>query len=141
MVPEWNLPEIDASNIWEIAEFDSSCFGWDRRRLLEALIFSEDNFGYFVSEQGRIAGYVVAKVCDDMAEVGPLVCRGNRLDIADKLLRSVLERLSGLRVNVCLPKKAISLIAELSQLGFVEDFYVTRNVSRQTCSAKLYIPR
>jgi ribosomal protein S18 acetylase RimI-like enzyme len=122
---ERNLPEIDASNLRSITEFDSFCFGWDRRRLLEAII-GEDNFGYSVSEQGKVAGYVVAKVCGDMAEVGPLVCRSNRLDIAEKLLRSVLDRLSGLSVNVCLPKKATSLIADLSQLGFREDFYVTR---------------
>lgn len=120
------LPEIGKQNIQAIAEFDGQCFGGNRRKLLESVILEHDNLGYFVSERERVVGYVAAKVYEDMAEVGPLVCQAERLDIATKLLTTVLGKLTSLNVYLFLPKKEAALIHALFKIGFKEDFSVTR---------------
>ena len=119
-------PEIIKQNIQAIAEFDCQCFGGNRRKLLESVILEEGNLGYFVSERERVVGYVAAKVYEDMAEVGPLICQAKRLDIATKLIRTVLGKLISLNVYLCLPKKETALIHALLKIGFKEDFSVTR---------------
>ena len=98
-------PEIGKQNIQAIDEFDSQCFGGDRRKLLESIILAKGNLGYFASERERVVGYVAAKVYENMAEVGPLICQAKRLDIAMRLLRTVLGKLTNLNVYLCLPKK------------------------------------
>jgi GNAT superfamily N-acetyltransferase len=120
------LPEIGKQNFQAIAEFDSRCFGGDRRKLLESVILAKGNLSYFVSERERVVGYVVAKVYENMAEVGPLVCQANRSDVAKRLLRTVLGKLNNLNVYLYLPKKETALIADLLKFDFKEDFYVTR---------------
>jgi hypothetical protein len=119
-------PEIGKQNIQAIAKFDSQCFGGNRRKLLESIILEEGNLGYFISERERVVGYVAAKVYEDMAEVGPLICQSKRLDIATKLLTIVLGKLTNLNVYLCLPKKETALIHALFKIGFKEDFSVTR---------------
>jgi GNAT superfamily N-acetyltransferase len=119
-------PEIGKQNIQSITEFDSQCFGGNRRKLLESVILDKGNLGYFESERERVVGYVAAKVYEDMAEVGPLICQAERLDIATKLLRTVLGKLTSLNVYLCLPKKENALIHPLFEIGFKEDFSVTR---------------
>ena len=120
------LPEIGKQNLQAITEFDSQCFGGNRRKLLESVILEKGNLGYFMSERERVVGYVAAKVYEDMAEVGPLVCQAKRLDTATKLLTTVLGKLTSLNVYLCLPKKETALISTLFKIGFKEDFSVTR---------------
>ena len=119
-------PEIGKQNIQAIAEFDSQCFGGNRRKLLESVILEHGNLGYFMSERERVVGYVAAKVYEDMAEVGPLICQAKRLDIATRLLNTVLGKLTNLDIYLCLPKKEAALISTLFKIGFKEEFSVTR---------------
>jgi GNAT superfamily N-acetyltransferase len=123
---EEDLPKIAVQNFQAVAEFDKCCFGWDRHKLLEAIVLAKGNLGYFCSEKGRVVGYVAAKVYGNMAEVGPLMCQPDRVDVAERLLSCVLGKLEGLSVYLCVPKKETALISKLVQLGFVEKFSVTR---------------
>lgn len=123
---EGNLPKVTAQNISEVADFDRSCFGWDRRKLLEAIIRVRGNFGYFYPEQEKIVGYVVAKVYGNMAEVGSLSCKPDRTDVANRLLECALGELAGLNVYVCLPKSETEFVSYISQFRFTEKFFVAR---------------
>lgn len=121
------LPQIKKQDIDRIAQFDSECFGGDRRKLLESIILDEDNLSFFLSEHGRIVGYVTAKIYGNMAEVGPLVCQSDRSDAAVALVRAVLGKLGNCGVYVWgLPKKEASLAHALLRFGFREEFSVTR---------------
>jgi hypothetical protein len=71
-------------------------------------------------------GYAATKVYEDMAEVGPLVCRKGRDDVAIALLEANLNKLNGLKVSLCMPKKESSIINVLIESGFAEDFRVAR---------------
>jgi hypothetical protein len=75
---------------------------------------------------GNMLGYSVAKVYKGVAELGPLVCRPGRRDIAIDLLKTTLNRLAGLEVSMCVLKKESPILNMLVQGGFSESFPVAR---------------
>lgn len=120
------LPKVGTQQIQAVAEFDSRCFGGNRKKLLESIILEEGNLSYHKSENNEVAGYVAAKVYEKMAEVGPLICQEGHVDVAASLLKTVLGKLTGLSVYVFLPKKESALADMLSSFGFKEGFCVSR---------------
>ena len=69
------LPKIGTHQIEEIIEFDKRCFGGNRKKLLESIIFEKDNVGYYTLEGKEVVGYGPAKVYGKMAEIGPPACQ------------------------------------------------------------------
>jgi GNAT superfamily N-acetyltransferase len=118
--------EAKLQDLQEIVEFDNSCFGACRRKLLEPLILDPDNLCDIFAERERMVGYVVAKVYRHMGEIGPLVCQTGREDVALNLLRAVLNRVEGCRVSMYIPSKEIVVLNSLKMLGFAEGFRVAR---------------
>jgi len=109
----------------EIIDFDSQCFGANRKKLLEPILLDAGNLCYIATENEEIVGYVAAKVYGTMAEVGPLMCHANHVE-AVALLNPLLNRLNGLVVSMCVPKKESALLNVLCKAGFREDFRVMR---------------
>jgi GNAT superfamily N-acetyltransferase len=110
----------------EVIDFDSQCFGANRKKLLEPILLDTGNLCYIATENDGIAGYVAAKVYGTMAEVGPLICHANHVEAAVMLLKTILSGLNGLAVSMCIPKKEAVLLNMLSKAGFREDFCVAR---------------
>ena len=110
----------------EVIDFDSQCFGANRKKLLKPILFDTGNLCYIATENDGIAGYVAAKVYGTMAEVGPLICHANHVEAAVMLLKTILSRLNGLLVSMCIPKNETALLNMLSKAGFKEDFGVAR---------------
>ena len=120
------LMEISNHHIAAITRFDKEYFGGDRKRVLNSIIKGESNFGFFVAEETDIIGYVLAKVYDGIAEVGPLVCGPNRVDVALKLLKSALGKLAGFEVYLCMQQSQTALQEYLHSVGFREEFSLTQ---------------
>jgi len=119
-------PKSGVQKIKEILEFDRCCFGGDRKRLLESIIFEKGNLCNFESNGQEIVGYVAATVYEKMAWVGPLMCKAHHIDEASSLLNGVLAKLRGLSIYTALPKKETALTHMLFNAGFREDFCVSR---------------
>jgi GNAT superfamily N-acetyltransferase len=120
------LPSVRKQQTKAIEEFDSRCFGGDRKKLLESIILEEGNLSHFKSEGDEVVGYVAATVYGKMAWVGPLVCLESKVDVAVLLLKAVLSNLAGKSVYTVLPKKETILADMLFNAGFREDFSVSR---------------
>jgi GNAT superfamily N-acetyltransferase len=120
------LPEIGNLNFQSIIKFDKDCFGGDRAKLLESIIFEQGNLGYYLPKKTRIVGYIAATVYESMAWVGPLMCQEDNVEDAAKLLKSVLVKLSGKRVFAAIPRKETALTSTLFASGFKEAFSVVR---------------
>jgi N-acetylglutamate synthase-like GNAT family acetyltransferase len=120
------LKEITKEDINEVIDHDHSCFGALRRKLLEPIFLDPKNLCYMSIEDGRILGYAAAKVYQEMAEIGPLVCRKGRSDIAVNLLRAILDRLNGFEVSMCVPRKEHAILNILMEAKFRENFRVAR---------------
>jgi len=123
---EGTIREAKKQDVPALIDFDSHCFGAQRKKLLEPILLERGNLCYISADDHEIIGYVAAKVYDEMAEVGPLICQSNRVDAAMMLLKTILSRLKGLDVSIYLPKKETALLDMLTKAGFKEDFRVAR---------------
>jgi len=117
---------IGEENIEKIVDFDRSCFGESRRKLLEPILSDRDNLGFFSVRGGKVAGYSVAKVFRGMAEVGPVACEKGRADVAMSLLKATFNSLEGFEVSLFVPEKEESIISMLVEKGFSQVFKVER---------------
>jgi len=110
----------------EVIDFDCHCFGASRKKLLEPILLNTSNLCFILLENNEISGYVAAKVYDEMAEVGPLICPANHVEAAVLLLKTILGSLKGLNIFMTIPKKETALLDMLFKAGLKEDFRVTR---------------
>lgn len=124
-----NVKETRKAEVQKLIEFDSFYFGASRRKLLEKIVNEMDNLCYYYIENGEILGYAMAKVYDNYAEIGPLVCRRERSSVAKSLLGAILKRVKGSEVSMCLPRKEEEIINMLLTAGFEESFTVVRMFS------------
>ncbi len=109
-----------------ILALDSLCFGGSREKLLRRWFSGEANLCYVAYEDDRLSGFVFARKYPEMAEVGPLVCGPGSVGVADDLLYTILGRLGGLKVHICVAEKAEGVLSVLKELGFAERFRVVR---------------
>jgi hypothetical protein len=79
-----------------------------------------------VADETGILGYALTKMYGSIAEVGPLICVPDRVDVALKLLKSALGKLADFDVYLCIQKNQMALQAYLNSVGFREEFYLTR---------------
>jgi N-acetylglutamate synthase-like GNAT family acetyltransferase len=126
---EASLKEAAKEDVQKIIDYDCSCFGASRRKLLEPILLDPDNLCYISIEDRRISGYAIAKVYGQTAEIGPLVCPLGRNDLAIDLPKAILHRLNGFEVSMCLPKKEHVILNMLMDAGFKESFPVARMFS------------
>lgn len=120
------LQKIGKRQFQTIGAFDRECFGGDRTKLLESIILEKGNLAYYLPKDNKIVGYVAATVYEKMAWIGPLMCKEGNNDVAVKLLRGVLGKLSCKTAFAALQKKENALINTLTTAGFKEDFSVVR---------------
>lgn len=106
--------------------FDTQFFGADRKKLLQAIWQEKMNLCYTVSSNGQVEGYVLAKVMQRMAEVGPLICKPDHTAQAHLLLESALHCLQGRFVSLYIQKKQAALCEFLVSVGFKEAFTLSR---------------
>ena len=124
--PDLNVKKADGHDVKKIIEYDKSCFGGSRRKLLEPILLDSDNLCFVAVEGNMVSGYVVAKIYRGVAELGPFVCSPDQDDLAIGLLKTMFNRLSGLQVSLFLPSKETPIINMLKGNGFTEEFCVAR---------------
>jgi hypothetical protein len=120
------VQKVEEKDIGDIVDFDGSCFGGSRRKLLEPILSDSDNLGYFSMRGGRVVGYSVAKVFRGMAELGPVVCEKGQVDVALSLLRATFNGVKGFEVSFFVPEKEEVLFSMLVENGFSQGFKVER---------------
>jgi N-acetylglutamate synthase-like GNAT family acetyltransferase len=121
-----DVKKIEEKDFEDVVDFDGSCFGGSRRKLLEPILSDSDNFGYFSMKRGKVVGYSVAKVFRGMAEVGPVVCEKGQVDVAVSLLRATFNGVKGFEVSLFVPEKEEVLFSMLVENGFSQGFKVER---------------
>ncbi len=120
------VKKIKQSDIETVMNFDRSCFGESRRKLLTPVLSDGDNFGYLSQKSGKTVGYSVAKVFRGMAELGPVVCEQGRTETAADLLMATFNDIEGFEVSLFVPEKEETLLSILFENGFSQVFKVER---------------
>jgi GNAT superfamily N-acetyltransferase len=129
---ESNIKKAKEEDLQKIIEYDYSCLNMSRRKLLEAIFHNANNLCYLSVEQEQVQGYVMAKVYDGLAEIGPLICNRERNDIAINLIRTVLNMVEGSHVTLSAPEKELTIKNFLTELGISERFNVARMFFKPT---------
>jgi predicted GNAT family acetyltransferase len=124
--PQELAGSVKKADVPKVIGFDCRCFGASRKKLLEPILLNANNLCFTLTENNEIIGYIAAKVYDDIAEVGPLICLANRVEASVLLLKTILSRLKGINIFMTIPKKEIALLDILFKAGLKEDFRVTR---------------
>lgn len=119
-------------DLQKIIVYDNSCLNMSRKKLLEAIFYKVGKLCYFYEEEGQICGYVMAKVYDGLAELGPLICNRERSNIVTNLIRAVLQDVEGFHVSMYVPKKEAKIIDFLKENGMHERFDVVRMFFKPT---------
>jgi len=121
-----DVRKIEEGDIEKTIDFDFSCFGESRRKLLEPVLSDRDNLGYFSVKNGKVVAYSVAKVFRGMAELGPVVCEKEQVDVAASLVGATLNSIKGFEVSLLVPEKEEALLSMLVKNGFSQVFKVER---------------
>ncbi|MEM3752796.1 MAG: GNAT family N-acetyltransferase [Candidatus Bathyarchaeia archaeon] len=124
-----DVMEAGKNEMQKIVEFDSLYFGASRKKLLERIASGKNNLCYYHVENGEISGYIIVKVYNHYSEIGPLICRREKGDVARSLLAAVLKKVKDSEVSICLPKKERAIINMLLGFRFKESFNVVRMFS------------
>jgi GNAT superfamily N-acetyltransferase len=124
--PMADLTEATDNEMETVIEFDKSCFGASRKKVLEPILSDSNNLCYPFFEDGKLEGYAAAKVYDGIADLGPLLCKRGRSSIAITLLNAILNKLVGSEISLCIPEKESDILGFLTKFGFKENFHVAR---------------
>jgi len=116
----------DDNDMQLIFDLDRSCFGGSRGKLIEPILHDPANLCHVCNDDDRILGFAAAKVSDEVSEIGPLVCRRGYNEVAIDLLKTILKKLKGCEVSLCIPEKESRILNLLKQHGFREDFNLAR---------------
>jgi len=120
------IRKADEANTQQIISLDQLCFGGSRSKLLKSILLDSSNSCYTCTENDRIIGFAVAKIFEDVSEIGPLVCREGYENFALDLLKTTLTELKGREVSLCIPEKESAILASLTRHGFKESFRLAR---------------
>lgn len=116
-------------DVGKIVNLDKQCFGTDRKRLLEAIILGEKNLCYFLNGNEIAKGYIMAKIQDKTAEIGPLVCEVNSSEQALLLLEAVLSKLNDFETFIYIPRNEVELLKVAYKAGLKDAFQVVKMIS------------
>ncbi len=124
---DWNPPNFEAEpDFSALNRFDTQFFGADRSNLLKAIMQEKTNLCYASIDGKEVDGYVLAKVSESMAEVGPLVCNPYKSEVAVELLKAAFTKLEGRRAALYLPQNQTELQQFLVGAGFKKAFSLSR---------------
>ena len=121
-----SVRQTETQDLPTFIDFDRGCFGASRKKILESILKNHDNVGYIAVEGPEKVGFVIAKVYDEAAEIGPLNCKKSKPEAAAKLLGSVLGRLEGFEAYMYMPAAETALLNQAFKAGFKEEFRLKR---------------
>ena len=109
-----------------LLDFDKQCVGFNREKTLIPLFSDKNNIVHFSRQNNVIEGYILAKIFNQVAEIGPLITRKNSESIACDLISITLRKLVDFEVFIYVPKNSKELNKWLFKSGLQKDFSVVR---------------
>lgn len=110
----------------KLLEFDFDCLGFNRNKTLDLIFSDKNNLVYFSVQNNLLNGYIVAKIHNQQAEIGPLVVKPNSKSTAVNLLSKVLFSLSDFDVFISVPKRNEDIIDLLVNAGLRKEASIVR---------------
>lgn len=120
------ITKAGKNDLPKLVSLDKKCYKWDRTKLFNSILDLEGSSGILHVENHEIEAFLGSKIYDEIAEVGPLICRQEKSETANKLLKCMLGRLTGLEIFTCVPAGERGLVRVLEESGLEKTFSLTR---------------
>jgi GNAT superfamily N-acetyltransferase len=111
--------KVEHKMIPDIVEFDARYFGAERARVLSRLFVESPDLSFVSYSGSDVAGYITCRKAEVGYNLGPWVCKPNRLQVAEELLLACLGKVeSYAKVYVGLPSPNKYAVRLLVKRGF-----------------------
>jgi predicted GNAT family acetyltransferase len=115
------LSQVNETNVEQLFELDTKCFGADRRKVLSSMArgrgwqcFARFN-GY---TRKNLVGYIMASEGESEFLIGPWVCDPERSDVVEELMNVAISKSKKRKVTVATPLENTPGIGILEKLKF-----------------------
>ena len=124
-----------------LLELDEKCIGFSRSKSLYPIFVDKHNFTYFSTQNNSLNSFVVTKIFNKQAEIGPLVFKPGQEAVAADLLKFTLSTLSDLYVFIYVPQKNEEFKQILLKSGLKESLNLVRMLlGPSIIKDNLYLP-
>jgi ribosomal protein S18 acetylase RimI-like enzyme len=110
---------LKKEGIIELAKFDATYFGADRKKVLSELFQSNPQLCFVSHEGPKIVGYIMCRETEGGYRIGPWVCNPENPQVARELLMGCMEGLGhGWKLYVGVPAVNKMAVEVLGEFGF-----------------------
>jgi len=112
--------KMENGDLESVVHFDARFFGANRKRVLRRVHKDFRDMCFVSFTDKKMAGYIMAKRGLNETKIGPWMCDPKQTEIAEELLKAILNEANGMKVWVGVPsgnKKAVDI---LRKHGFVD---------------------
>ncbi len=120
-----DVRNIHFEDLNKIEEYDSNCFGFSRKKVLNKIFNEFKELCYLVFLDNEIKGYIMGTKSNDEVEIGPWIVNPKYDDQLD-LLKTILNHERGKKINLGVPANNLELINKLKKMNFETSFDVIR---------------
>lgn len=121
-----NVVEASENDLPMLIGFDQQFLSWNRKKLFEEIMREEEKLCYVSELNGEIAGFAMAKVYDEIAEVGPLICDPGQPHLAIKLVEAILGTLRKSEIYAYVNSINEFILETIMKAGLKQSFRLTR---------------
>jgi len=114
------VSKMENEDLESVVLLDTRFFGANRERILRKVHKDFQELCFVSSINGKLIGYIMAKRGLNEIKFGPWICDPKHVDIAEELLRAVLNEEKGMKVWVGVPSGNEKSVKILKEHGFVE---------------------
>ncbi|TLP43132.1 GNAT family N-acetyltransferase [Cohaesibacter sp. CAU 1516] len=119
----YDVLEVDAEQLDEIATYDAQAFPAPRKAFLKAWL-SPPRSAFAITREGKLAGYAVLRECEDGFKLGPLFADDE--ESALKLFGAASNACTGAMLHLDVPANQTSFSHILAARGFERGFETAR---------------
>ena len=112
------IKKVENSELFDIYALDKTYFGDDRSRALKRLLQDFPDMFYGAWLDGKLKGYIIAKSCLSMCEIGPWIVEKENDEIAESLFQVITNNLEGHKVLISIPSTNEHSLNIVKKYGF-----------------------
>jgi len=109
---------MEETDLPAVIDLDRGYSGLDRERMLKRVYGDYPGLCFVARDDGRTAGFIMAKPGEGSCRVGPWICDPERPDLARALLRSLMSEVAGGWIWVGVPALNGASVEILGEDGF-----------------------
>jgi len=111
---------MENKDLESVVHLDTQFFGENRERVLKRVYKDFSDLCFVSFTDGKLVGYIMAKKGFDIFKIGPWICDLKHTEVAEELLRAVLNEAHGMNIWVGVPDGNKRSVSILEKYGFVE---------------------